>query len=235
MSIDIQNLSLTLSSQEILKNVSLCLEENQFHSIVGLSGAGKSQLIRTLANLNRAQQPSPLKNQVSIAFQNSLLIPWLSAFDNIKMTSSLKTEQIEDLFKEFNLLDYKNYRPRELSGGMQQRVSLMRALAHHNDLLLLDEPFSMLDVINKKSNQDYLLSYWQKHKGTVLFISHDIDEALFLSQQVHFLSRKKKTITHSFKIEQSYPRDFLNFKNSADYQKIYREIFQLLQEDASHA
>lgn len=232
MSIDIQNLNLTLSSQEILKNVSLTLEQNQFHSIVGLSGAGKSQLIRTLAGLNQSTQPSPIKNQISIAFQNSQLIPWLSAFENIKITSTLKNQQIDELLKEFNLLDYKNYLPSKLSGGMQQRVSLIRALAHKNDLLLLDEPFSMLDLINKKSNQEYLLNYWQKHKGTILFISHDIDEALFLSQHVHFLSRKKKNITHSFKIAQSYPRDYLNFKNTPEYQKIYREIFLLLQEDA---
>lgn len=235
MSIDIQNLNLTLSSQEILKNISLSLQPNQFHSVVGLSGAGKSQLIRTLADLNHSVQPSPLKNQISIAFQNSQLIPWLSAFENVKITSTLKNEQIDELFKEFNLYEFKNYRPNKLSGGMQQRVSLIRALAHKNDLLLLDEPFSMLDLINKKANQDYLLSYWQKHKGTVLFISHDIDEALFLSQQVHFISRKKKTITHSFKIEQSYPRDYLNFKNSTEYQKIYRDLFLLLQEDAAHA
>ncbi|MEQ1722645.1 MAG: ATP-binding cassette domain-containing protein [Pseudobdellovibrio sp.] len=235
MSILIENLSLTLTSQKIFVNISLDIKSNTFHSIIGLSGAGKSQFIRTLADLNQVHQRSPINNEVSIAFQNSQLIPWLSAFDNVKMCCTLSDTEIDQLFVEFNLINYKNFKPRELSGGMQQRVSLIRAFAHKNELLLLDEPFSMLDLVNKRANQDYLLAYWQKYKGSVLFISHDIDEALFLSQQVHFLSRKKKTITHSFNIQQDYPRDYLSFKNSDEYKNIYRELFNLLTEDSQNA
>lgn len=235
MSINIQNLNLSLSSSEILKNISLNLQDNEFHSLVGLSGAGKSQFIRTLADLNHVAQPSPIRNNVSFVFQNSQLIPWLTAFENIKICSSVSEEHIDHLFKEFNLSEYKHFKPKQLSGGMQQRVSLIRALAHKNDLLLMDEPFSSLDLINRKANQDYLLNYWQKNKGTILFISHDIDEALFLSQHIHFLSRKKKTITHSFKIEQAYPRDYLSFKSSPEYQRIYTELFNLLKEDDENA
>ncbi|MFZ3229628.1 MAG: ATP-binding cassette domain-containing protein [Pseudobdellovibrio sp.] len=229
MSIIINKLFHTINNNTIFQDISLKIENSSFQSIVGLSGSGKSQLIHTIANLNNKNEKIIKDKKIRISFQNNNLIPWLSAADNVRICSTLSNAKRDELFKEFDLYKHKDKKPGELSGGMQQRLSLIRAFAGEADLLLLDEPFSMLDIQNKNKNQQYLMKHWIQYKPTILLVTHDIDEAIYFSQKVHFLSKTKKTIIKTYDIQEPYPRDYSKVKEKKSFQDINKEISQQLE------
>lgn len=189
-------------SSTVLEGVNLTVHEGEFICLIGHSGCGKSTLLNMVAGFNkpttgevrlqtkRITQPGPDR---MVVFQNYSLLPWMSAFDNIYLgidsvwpekSKSEKVAIVEEHLAMVGLSDAANKKPKELSGGMKQRVCIARALALRPQVLILDEPFGALDPITREELQEELLKIWSENQVTVLMITHDIDEALLLSDRL---------------------------------------------------
>lgn len=207
----------------IINNLSFEVEKGEFVSIIGASGCGKSTIFRIINGLESDIDGEVLINNIDIkklnnysAYmpQNNLLFPWRTIGENLSIPMEIKKinkldieKAIDKTLDEIGLLNYKNKYPRDLSGGMKQRVSFGRTLLTGSELLLLDEPFSALDSLTKMSMQEWLLDQYIHLNKTVLFITHDVEEAIFLSRYIYVVV--DKPITHLEKIEVpiDYPRD----------------------------
>ncbi|WP_248278346.1 ABC transporter ATP-binding protein [Bacillus sp. DNRA2] len=185
---------------KILTDFNLDIFDKEFVSVIGPSGCGKSTLFRLISGLEESEKGDVLINgqihknrlgQVGYMPQQDLLMPWRTIVENAMLPLELKgikkevaEKQILPLLDEFGLAKVGDYHPSDLSGGMRQRVSFLRTILTGSNVLLLDEPFSALDAITRLSMQEWLLFQWEKRKKTVLFITHDVDEALFLSDRI---------------------------------------------------
>jgi ABC-type nitrate/sulfonate/bicarbonate transport system ATPase subunit len=197
----------------ILRDVSFTVKTGSFFSILGQSGGGKSTLLRILGGfepydagqifLNDTAVIRPSKKIMMIFQDYNQLFPWKTVRENIlyaikKTTASYNkaevVEKADKCLEETGLLDYADEYPKALSGGMKQRGALARALALQTEVLLMDEPFSSLDYFNRKKAQEMLLRLWEQTRTTVVFVTHDIDEALFLSQELAILNIQTKKI-----------------------------------------
>ncbi|WP_342642377.1 ABC transporter ATP-binding protein [Rhodoligotrophos ferricapiens] len=220
--IDIANLFMRFDEVEALRDVSLTIDRNQFVSIVGPSGCGKSTLMRIVAGLIKpssgevridgdiVQRPHP---GVGIVFQSATLLPWKSVRGNIAMQLELRglkpadhAAAIDGLIRLTGLQGFENHLPHQLSGGMQQRVSICRALVHDPELLLLDEPFGALDAMTRETMNRELQRIWLNSRKTVLMITHGIAEAVFLSDIVVVMSARPGRIERIFTIDLPRPR-----------------------------
>jgi nitrate/nitrite transport system ATP-binding protein len=191
---------------EVLKNISLDVEKGEYVSLIGHSGCGKSTLLNIIAGLTPAtsgtvlledkhvQGPGPDK---AVVFQNHSLLPWLTVFENVKLavdkvwkaeTKQARACRIIDNLNLVQMTHARDKRPAELSGGMKQRVGLARALAMQPKILLLDEPFGALDALTRAHLQDQVMQIQQTLKNTVIMITHDVDEAVLLSDRIVMLS-----------------------------------------------
>lgn len=207
---------------KMLDNLSFSAEKGEFISIIGASGCGKSTIFRLINGLEKMQSGEIFVNKTSIknmknysAYmpQKDLLFPWRTIGENlslpleIKKISKLDREKsVDSILNEVGLFEYKDKFPKDLSGGMRQRVSFARTLLTGSELLLLDEPFSALDSLTRISMQEWLLEEWQHFNKTILFITHDVEEAIFLSKSIFVI--QDRPITHMEKIEipLDYPR-----------------------------
>ncbi|MFC0472582.1 ABC transporter ATP-binding protein [Halalkalibacter kiskunsagensis] len=184
----------------ILDSFDFDVHKGEFISIIGPSGSGKSTIFRLITGLEEPLNGEILINgkrypnrfgKVGYMPQQDLLMPWRTILDNATLPLELKGvkkqeahKKVSDLLGEFGLKDVEKKYPGDLSGGMRQRVSFLRTVLSGSNVLLLDEPFSALDAITRLSMQEWLLVQWEKWKTTILFITHDVDEALFLSDRV---------------------------------------------------
>ncbi|MDD2725421.1 MAG: nitrate ABC transporter ATP-binding protein [Methylovulum sp.] len=186
----------------ILKNINLSIKDGEFIAIVGFSGSGKTTLISTIAGLIRADSGDVLKQGKAITapgpdrgvvFQNYSLMPWLTVFENVALAvdeifkdwpAEKRKSHTEKYVRMVNLGAAMDKRPAELSGGMRQRVNVARALAANPDILLLDEPLSALDALTRGNLQDEILSIWEQEKKTVIMITNDVDEAIYMADRV---------------------------------------------------
>jgi nitrate ABC transporter ATP-binding subunit len=186
----------------VLNDVSLAVQEGEFVCVIGHSGCGKSTLLNMVAGLSQPTQGQiRLRDQVitkpgpdrMVVFQNYSLLPWKTVFDNIYLAvdsvfpnKSRKTKNaiVDEHLELVGLTEAAKKKPPQISGGMKQRVAIARALATCPEMLILDEPFGALDPITREELQDQLLAIWRQHQITVLMITHDIDEALFLSDRL---------------------------------------------------
>ena len=224
-----------------LKDVSLEIQDNEFVSIVGRSGCGKTTLLNMVAGLLQptygeiridgkvVHEPGSDRGMV---FQHSALFPWLTAIDNIQfgprnrgVPKNETQQQAQALIELVRLDGFENKYPRELSGGMQQRVAIARALANNPDILLMDEPFGALDELTRSEMQEELLRIWQTQKTTVIFVTHSILEALYLSDRVIVLSPHPGRFRAEIKIEQPRPRQRSSPEFMAMYEEIHDAIF----------
>ncbi len=199
-----------------VEGVSMEIMENEFVSVVGPSGCGKSTLLRMIAGLEETTEgkiwvdgkevrgPSAERGMV---FQSYTLFPWLTVADNIAFGLKLKgipAAKIKEIVDKYlQLIDLANFAysyPRELSGGMKQRVAIARALANSPSVLLMDEPFGALDMQTKASMQEMLLDIWRKERTTIIFITHDIEEAIFLAQRVYVMKGRPGSIQAIFEV-----------------------------------
>lgn len=217
---------------KVLQDISLSVDKNEFVSLVGPSGCGKSTLLRIIAGLIKPDSGKmSTRGLVSYLHQSTLLMPWRNVYENIILPREIKSgkkisedSDVMGLISEFGLGGFENHMPDELSGGMAKRVTILRSYLEDRDVLLLDEPFSSLDAISRKQMQQWLLGVWGGHKKTIIFVTHDIEEALFLSDKVYILSNRPAKITKSllpgFKRPRSYDTvystEFINMKKNVE-------------------
>ncbi|HHW22354.1 MAG TPA: ABC transporter ATP-binding protein [Clostridiaceae bacterium] len=231
------------SSLRVLSDVNLEVFENEFVSLLGPSGCGKSTLLRLIAGLEHDYEGeillggiNPRHKRVPVCYmlQKDCLMPWRSMLSNVLLPIEIKKgdlkkarEEIKPLVQEFGLSGFENYRPRQLSGGMRQRAALLRTYLMDGEIMLLDEPFGSLDEITRMQMQDWLISVWEKHRKTVLFVTHDIDEAIYLSDRVVVLSDRPGTVNGVVQIDFERPRkrDMILTPQFSEYKK---DILSLL-------
>jgi len=202
---------------QALERTDLAVEDNDFICILGPSGCGKSTLLRIVAGLDAPSTgrvildrqpvtgPGPDRGMV---FQSYTLFPWLSVRENILFGSRSTPQKADQLIHRVGLRGFENHYPKMLSGGMQQRTALARALANDPKILLLDEPFGALDNQTRALMQELLLGIWEADQKTVLFVTHDIDEAIFLSNRVAVISARPGRIKCELRIDLQHPRHY---------------------------
>lgn len=207
---------------QALDRVSLTVRKGEFVSLIGPSGCGKSTLLRMLAGLDRPDSGQVLVNGVpigapslsrGIVFQDHRLLPWLSVEDNILLSLKRQggaTEQnrqrVARLIELVGLAGFEKAWPHQLSGGMSQRAAIARCLAPEPEILLLDEPFGALDSLTRRRLQQELLHVWEKNQLTTVMVTHDIDEALYLSDRIIVLKPRPGRLHHQYEVALSRPR-----------------------------
>lgn len=190
--LELEKISFSYSSEnELIKEISFSLEKNEFLSIVGSSGCGKSTIIKIIGGIENKKSGTIKGLKTAYMPQRDLLLPWRTVLENILLPVELNKKSVKEgrekaisYLKRLNLEEYKDKLPHELSGGMRQRVSFIRTLLTEADILLLDEPFSALDAITKEYLQKWLLDTLKEFNKSIIFITHDINEALFLSDRI---------------------------------------------------
>ncbi|HEX6593812.1 MAG TPA: ABC transporter ATP-binding protein [Bacillota bacterium] len=235
----------------VLDDIHISIEKGQFVSIVGPSGCGKSTLLYIIAGLvqpddgavrvlgKKVTKPSP--NRV-VVFQEDGLFPWLSVTENVTYGLKLKRlskeeikQKAHDVLKMVHLSRYKNAYPHQLSGGMKQRVAIARALVMEPDILLMDEPFAALDEQTRLVLQSELLNIWQKTKVTILFITHNIREAVLLSEKVIVMGTRPGNVKEVFSMPPATRQIVPNRETLSIEQKIFSvlqgEIEKVLKEE----
>jgi NitT/TauT family transport system ATP-binding protein len=233
-----------------LDDVSLEVAEQEFAVIVGPSGCGKSSLLRLVAGLvvptrgritlDGTPVTRPGKDR-GMVFQSYTLFPWLTVRDNVEFGLRIggvlaeKRKHISDHFiSEVGLEGFENAYPKQLSGGMMQRVALARALANDPEILLMDEPFGALDSQTRSLMQELLLQIWEHSHKTVLFITHDIDEAILLGDRVHVMTARPGRIKEMVEIDLPRPRQ-VDLLTSPEFIAIKRRIMALIHDEAVRA
>lgn len=208
---------------QVLNDIHYHVHHGRFVSIVGPSGCGKTTLLRIIAGLENPSDGNLLLDgreifhdvdRIGLVFQEYALFPWRTTLQNIElgleMTDVPKKERRDAAMAyihSFGLTGFENRYPHELSGGMQQRVAIARTLITDPKLVLMDEPFGSLDSQTRNNLQAFLLSLWQKQKVTIIFVTHNVDEAVFLSDEVLVFSKRPATIVARFDITASRPRE----------------------------
>lgn len=202
-----------------LSNIRLQVEQGQFITFIGPSGCGKSTLLKIVAGIDTAYEGKVELNGKSITgpgvdkgfiFQEPRLFPWLTVEKNIAANLPLGNaqvrKQVDELIELVRLKGFEKAYPKELSGGMAQRVAIARALLRKPEILLLDEPFGALDAFTRAHLQEVLLDIWQNSKTTMLFVTHDLDEAVFLGEKVVIMNPRPGHIRNVINIDLPYPR-----------------------------
>ncbi|MFW1666696.1 ABC transporter ATP-binding protein [Acinetobacter ursingii] len=220
----------------VLDGIHLDIEQGEFISIVGSSGCGKSTLLRLIAGLDSDYQGEILLNKIPIQgtdlkrgliFQEHRLLPWLTVSENIHLaleetglSRSEKNARVKEHIEIVGLTGFEHAYPHELSGGMAQRVAIARGLVNKPDILLLDEPFGALDAMTRSHLQAELQRIWQHEKITMILVTHDIEEAVYLGDRVIVMSARPGKIKEIIPIPLAHPRhkdseSLFNFRNQA--------------------
>ena len=246
MKLHIDGLSASFDGQPILSNVSFGVEEGEFVSILGPSGCGKSTILNILAGVVTPQSGTitvdgqPLRQpgeHFAYMPQEDLLLPWKTIMDNVCLYGTIHKqkaqarEKAQALFPVFGLQGYEQAYPDELSGGMRQRAAFLRTALCHADILLLDEPFGALDVITRSDMQDWLATMRSQLGKTTLLVTHDIDEAIYLSDKILILNGRPASIKKEIVLtEQPRSREWLYAQGA-----LRTDIYTLLREANHHA
>ncbi|MCF0261325.1 MAG: ABC transporter ATP-binding protein [Sphaerochaetaceae bacterium] len=229
---------------EAIGKVSFDVKDQEFVSIVGPSGCGKSTLLRIVAGLLEKTEGEIIVDktkfnpdkEVGFVFQKALLLDWRKVLDNVllpieilKLDKKKYRTRAMELLEMVGLKGFEDRYPNELSGGMQQRVSIARALIHDPKLILMDEPFGALDAITREKMNLELLRIWSESKKTVLFITHEISEAVFLSDRVIVLSARPSRQVGSFEINLPRPRG-IDLKTTPEFNKYVIDVYKTLED-----
>src|SRR5258708_14019649 len=244
--LSLNGLSKRFGELEVLREINVAIDRGAFISLVGPSGCGKTTLLRLVAGLEPASSGAVLLDGRAVGapggdrgfvFQSDNLLPWRTVFDNAIIgpeiagrTGAVEKDRIRGLLRLVGLQGFETYFPRQLSGGMRQRVNLARALAIDPEILLMDEPFSALDAQTREIMQTELLRIWEKGRKTVLFVTHQIDEAVFLSDRVLVLARRPGRIREMVAIKLPRPRG-LPIKRTAEFVAYVDHIWRLIEDD----
>lgn len=195
----------------VLGQIGLSLRPGEIVSLLGPSGCGKSTLLRLVAQLDQdfSGELRTRPEQVGFVFQEPRLMPWLSVAENIGFSEDRRydRQRVDGLIDEVGLSGFADALPKALSGGMAQRVAIARGLYTQPSLLLLDEPFSAVDAFTRFKLQDLLLDLARRHRTALLVVTHDVDEALYLSDRVLVIGNRPGTLCRELKVPLGYPRD----------------------------
>ena len=211
---------------EVHKGVKFDVYENEFLCVCGQSGCGKTTLLDILSGLQKPSEGhvlidgkpvDPKKQNISFVFQEPSNLPWLTVWDNVATGLRIKhypREEIrrivDDIIDMVGLRGFEKYYPHQISGGMKQRVAIARAFATDADVILMDEPFVSLDQHTREKMQQEILNIWEHRKRTVIFVTHNLEEAVFLGDRVVMLSNKPAQVKDEIVIELPRPRDVLS-------------------------
>ncbi|MFP3321709.1 ABC transporter ATP-binding protein [Planococcus sp. SIMBA_160] len=229
----IEQLTKSFDGAEVLKELSLHIQEDEFVAVLGPSGSGKSTLFHLIGGLYEPDEGTIAlggnkingqKGSVSYMPQSPSLLPWRSILDNVLLGAELAGHKDKEaalqMMDKAGLSGYERAYPHQLSGGMKQRAAFIRSLLSPQPLILLDEPFSALDEFTRSEMQKWLLDIWQSNKRSILFVTHNIEEALFLADRILVLSEKPARVVAEFQVEFTRPRaeditlteEFLRYK-----------------------
>ncbi len=232
---------------EVLKNVSFEIREGEFVTIVGPSGCGKSTLLNMIAGLLKPDRGQILfKNkpvngpnlEIGYITQKDNLLPWRTLIENVEISLELKgvaiakrRKKAEELIVKVGLDGFENHYPHELSGGMRQRVNIIRTLIYDPEVILMDEPFGPLDALTRGILQDQLLTLWGQSGKTVVFVTHDLVEALILSDQVVVMTSRPGSIKSATIVTNPRPRDVFHPHDAPDFKSLYDSIWKQVVEE----
>ncbi|MGL5150540.1 MAG: ABC transporter ATP-binding protein [Clostridium sp.] len=233
--ITIENLSKKFDEVEVLKNINISVEQGEIVSIIGPSGCGKSTIFNAITGLLKEYDGNVKVNgELSYMYQKDMMLPWKSVSDNIALPLILKgnnkitsREKVNEYLENFGLKGYEGNYPNELSGGMRQRANFLKTYLTSDDIMLLDEPFGALDSLTRKELQMWLLNLKKEMNTTIMLITHDIDEAIFLSDKVYVLSPKPCRLLECVDIKFDSKRD-RDLELSDEYRNYKQEILTLL-------
>ena len=226
-----------------IDDLSFSVADGEFVSIVGPSGCGKTTLLRILAGLAEPDsgRVETTQNGHGFVFQRAGLFPWMSVVDNVafgirdrKLDRQERAERAERLLGDVGLTEFRDYLPHQLSGGMQQRVNLARALVSDPRTLFMDEPFGALDAQTRHVLREQLLMLWNRDRKDVVFVTHDIEEALLLSDRVLVMSGRPGRIVEDIVVPLERPRD-LSGRGHPDLADLRFHIWELVREQAEAA
>ena len=232
-----------------IDGVSVDIAHGEFFMIVGPSGCGKTTLLRILAGLESVTSgtieiatPNSQRPVNSMIFQGDSIFPWMTVWDNaaygLKMRRA-RPATIKDVVGHYlartGLTRFAKYYPHQLSGGMRQRVSIARAFANDPEILLMDEPFSALDAQNKLLLQEELLHIWEEHKKTVVFITHSVDEAVFLGDRIMVMTAQPGKVKTFVPVPLARPRDIMELQKMPQYGELIAHIWSSLREEVHRA
>lgn len=232
-------------------DITMTVRENEFVTIVGTSGCGKSTFLNMVAGLipitsGRLEvDGKPVTGPGAdrgMVFQKYTLFPWLTVLENVKFSLRKKRDltprEKDALARQYirlvGLGGFEDAYPAQLSGGMQQRVAIARALVYRPSILLMDEPFGALDAQTRGLMQELLLKVWEEHKTTILFVTHDIDEAIFLADRVYVMTARPGRIKKEVIVSLPRPRDY-HVMTAPEFTAIKREIMDLIREESMKA
>lgn len=219
MRLEIKNVSAEYSGKQIITNVNFSVADGEFVSILGESGSGKSTLLKVISGILPAargeifvddEKVTKISKHFAYMPQDDLLLPWWNIMQNVclaaRISGDLPTaeKRATELLEEFGLAEYKNSYPKELSGGMRQRIAFLRTALSSADIWMLDEPFAALDVITRGELQDWLLDLRKKISNTVLMVTHDIEEAIYLSDKIYIIRGTPSKIVKEIQISTDY-------------------------------
>jgi NitT/TauT family transport system ATP-binding protein len=229
--------------------VSVDIAHGEFFMIVGPSGCGKTTLLRILAGLESVtsgaieiETPNSQRPVNSMIFQGDSIFPWMTVWDNAAYGLKMRrapAATIKDVVGHYlartGLTRFAKYYPHQLSGGMRQRVSIARAFANDPEILLMDEPFSALDAQNKLLLQEELLHIWEEHKKTVVFITHSVDEAVFLGDRIMVMTAQPGKVKTFVPVPLARPRDIMELQKMPQYGELIAHIWSSLREEVHRA
>jgi len=226
-------------------DINLEIRDGEFWCIVGPSGCGKTTLLRVLAGLEietsgkiemiHEDHTKPLNSMV---FQEHAIFPWMTVWDNIayglknrRVPKKIIKQVVDEYIEKTGLQKFAKVFPHQLSGGMKQRVSIARAFANDPEILFMDEPFASLDEQNRLILQQELLQIWESNRKTVVFITHSIDEAIFLSDHIMLMTGHPGQVKNIFDVNLDRPRDMATIRKTPDFNNIFSEIWDQLREE----
>ena len=228
MSIEVKNIYKSFEGKKsdklsVLEDINLTINDGELICLLGPSGCGKTTLLRLIAGLDQPTSGEIVANgevvekpsgDRAVIFQQYSLFPWLTVLQNVtfglEMTNPGNKEEniaaAERYLKSVGLIEFKDSYPHELSGGMKQRVAILRSLLNHSPILLMDEPFSALDMQNRHKLQEQLIGVWKRFENTIVFVTHDVDEAVYLADKIVILDKNPGKIANIVEVNIERPR-----------------------------
>jgi NitT/TauT family transport system ATP-binding protein len=232
-----------------IDGVSVDIAQGEFFMIVGPSGCGKTTLLRILAGLESVtagvieiETPTSSRPVNSMIFQGDSIFPWMTVWNNAayglkmrRVPAATIKEIVGHYLARTGLTRFADYYPYQLSGGMRQRVAIARAFANDPEILLMDEPFSALDAQNKLLLQEELLRIWEEHKKTVVFITHSVDEAVFLGDRILVMTAQPGKVKTFVQVPLARPRNIIALQKTPEYGELITQIWSSLREEVDRA